>query len=294
MLAVATAVVYFWVRYRRKKQGDVQPEFFPDVISDDVPDIIQEETKAPAEPTFKPDEPDAPTPVQTPEINAEEEASVYMAYGRYERAKQVLESAIADAPDRLKLKVMLLECFISLEDQPGFNHVFNNLPEDLDKNEPELWEKVLNLEKNAPWHAKAKPKPVKTIEAESATQEEPVEKIDVTIDETAESIPTVNELQTKDALTEQSTELESQEEDEHIIQFDLGEKDTQPSEQTEDVSKTEAATEDNLKDAATKLDLAKVYIEMGDTEEARKSLDDVLAEGSEAQIEEAKNLIDKL
>ena len=47
-------------------------------------------------------------------------------------------------------------------------------------------------------------------------------------------------------------------------------------------------------ETATKLDLARAYIDMGDSEGARDILDEVLAEGNEAQQGEARELIAKL
>jgi len=47
-------------------------------------------------------------------------------------------------------------------------------------------------------------------------------------------------------------------------------------------------------ETATKLDLARAYIDMGDNEGARDILDEVLGEGDEAQQGEARELIDKL
>ena len=47
-------------------------------------------------------------------------------------------------------------------------------------------------------------------------------------------------------------------------------------------------------DAATKLDLAKAYQEMGDVDGAREILQEVLHEGDEQQKTEAKTLLDKL
>ncbi|TDR22496.1 FimV/HubP family polar landmark protein [Marinicella litoralis] len=44
----------------------------------------------------------------------------------------------------------------------------------------------------------------------------------------------------------------------------------------------------------TKLDLAKAYLEMGDVEGAKNLLDEVVAEGSDAQIDEAKKIIDDM
>lgn len=47
-------------------------------------------------------------------------------------------------------------------------------------------------------------------------------------------------------------------------------------------------------ETATKLDLARAYIDMGDTEGARDILDEVVAEGSDVQQQEAREMISKL
>jgi pilus assembly protein FimV len=47
-------------------------------------------------------------------------------------------------------------------------------------------------------------------------------------------------------------------------------------------------------ETATKLDLARAYIDMGDTEGARDILDEVIAEGNDDQQQEARELITKL
>ncbi len=45
---------------------------------------------------------------------------------------------------------------------------------------------------------------------------------------------------------------------------------------------------------STKLDLAKAYIDMGDAEGARSTLEEVLAEGNEEQKKEAQALLDQI
>jgi pilus assembly protein FimV len=47
-------------------------------------------------------------------------------------------------------------------------------------------------------------------------------------------------------------------------------------------------------ETATKLDLARAYIDMGDTEGARDILDEVITEGNDGQQQEARELIAKL
>ncbi len=47
-------------------------------------------------------------------------------------------------------------------------------------------------------------------------------------------------------------------------------------------------------EAATKLDLARAYFEMGDVDGAKEILEEVLNEGSDEQIKDAKELLEKL
>jgi pilus assembly protein FimV len=65
----------------------------------------------------------------------------------------------------------------------------------------------------------------------------------------------------------------------------------------EDEAKTLAlghAPAGDTDEVGTKLDLAQAYIDMGDVEGARGILTEVLAEGSEAQREEARLLMSRL
>ena len=47
-------------------------------------------------------------------------------------------------------------------------------------------------------------------------------------------------------------------------------------------------------EVATKLDLARAYVEMGDEDGARAILEEVAAEGSQAQRGDAENLLSQL
>jgi pilus assembly protein FimV len=51
---------------------------------------------------------------------------------------------------------------------------------------------------------------------------------------------------------------------------------------------------DDVDEVSTKLDLARAFIDMGDNEGARGSLDEVLAEGTDEQKEEAIQLLEKI
>jgi pilus assembly protein FimV len=51
---------------------------------------------------------------------------------------------------------------------------------------------------------------------------------------------------------------------------------------------------DDVDEVSTKLDLARAFIDMGDTEGARGSLEEVMSEGSAEQKDEAKTLLDQI
>ena len=51
---------------------------------------------------------------------------------------------------------------------------------------------------------------------------------------------------------------------------------------------------DDVDEVSTKLDLARAFIDMGDTEGARGSLEEVVSEGNDEQKAEAKALLDSI
>ncbi len=68
-------------------------------------------------------------------------------------------------------------------------------------------------------------------------------------------------------------------------------RDTLKTEQMPQLSQLEPVT---MSEVGTKLDLARAYMDMGDPDGARNILQEVLAEGSASQKQEARRLIDTL
>jgi FimV-like protein len=68
-------------------------------------------------------------------------------------------------------------------------------------------------------------------------------------------------------------------------------RDTMATEQMPQLSQLEPVT---MSEVGTKLDLARAYMDMGDPDGARNILQEVLAEGSASQKQEARRLIDSL
>jgi len=118
-------------------------------------------------------------------------------------------------------------------------------------------------------------------------------------------------LELEDIGGEDSKEIETTEEPESSIDFGDLELELDETDSTDPVDTASAIEADDTLDmdvdtvdaddamlgmdeVATKLDLAKAYIDMGDPDGARAILDEVLTEGSDDQQSEAKGLIDQL
>jgi pilus assembly protein FimV len=91
---------------------------------------------------------------ETGEVDPAAEADVYIAYGRYQQAESLIQQALEKAPDRLDLKLKLLEIYFTTRNMAAFI----GLAEELDaagagRQDPALWERVQSMGKElAPEH----------------------------------------------------------------------------------------------------------------------------------------------
>ena len=119
---------------------------------------------------------------------------------------------------------------------------------------------------------------------------------DDTADDDAQDVdPADDEAQDVDAADDEAQDVDAadddaSENDDHVIEFSLEDHIDAAEAEDDDVDLESSSA----KDPATKLDLARVYIEMGDIEEAEKCLKEVLTEGDDAQKIAAQNLLDSL
>ncbi|MDD5411687.1 MAG: tetratricopeptide repeat protein [Methylobacter sp.] len=79
------------------------------------------------------------------EIDPISEADVYLAYGRYQQAEELIRQAIKDHPDRNECKLKLLEIFYANENKESFEDYANELAEAGKKESAEFWEKVTEM-----------------------------------------------------------------------------------------------------------------------------------------------------
>ncbi|RTB90999.1 FimV/HubP family polar landmark protein [Pseudomonas aeruginosa] len=278
------------------------------------------------------------------------EADIYIAYGRFNQAAELLQNAIYDEPQRSDLRLKLMEVYAEMGDREGFARQENELREiggaqpqveqlksrypamvavaavagldfadlaetpvdakgdglgdfslDLDAPEDKLSDDDFLLSLNDDAAAAAPADNGFGLDTEAA--DEPSlslpDDFDLSLaDEPAEpAVPAKSEDSFAAQLDEVSAQLDE-------LASNLDEpKNAAPSFSAEDAaiaSTLDGESDDDFDflsgadEAATKLDLARAYIDMGDSEGARDILDEVLAEGNDSQQAEARELLERL
>jgi pilus assembly protein FimV len=315
--------------FRRRRQGEPAPE------ASAAPAVVKAPEPLADEPEFE-DEPVAQAAVphadQMPlESDALGEAEVYLAYGRYDQARQVVAKALEQEPQRADLHLKLMEIMALTHDADGFENQARLLHEQVGADDPS-WQQAQEMGReflpNSPlfgqedeFEVDASPVAVADEPATPESNEldfgefafdkksavldeapEPQAADDFSTDfdldlAVAEPVPAENDLdfgldptaaaapvESEDALDfglDEPGEL-AQEPAVNVVEFTLPE--DEANEQSLD-------SLEELDEAGTKLDLARAYLDMGDSEGARSLLDEVLAEGSAMQKRQAEDLL---
>ncbi|WP_292432859.1 FimV/HubP family polar landmark protein, partial [Methylobacter sp.] len=79
------------------------------------------------------------------EIDPISEADVYLAYGRYQQAEELIRQAIKDQPNRDECKLKLLEIFYANENKAAFEAYADELATAGKRNEVEFWEQAAEM-----------------------------------------------------------------------------------------------------------------------------------------------------
>lgn len=110
----------------RKKHDEVPAISAAEDDFDDLDDLLADDVDADVDvDDLDVAQPMAPIEAETDDALAE--ADIYVAYGRYEQAAQMLSSAIAKEPRRSDLRVKLLGVFLETRDQSNFMREFEAL-----------------------------------------------------------------------------------------------------------------------------------------------------------------------
>lgn len=250
------------------------------------------------------------------------EADVYLAYGRYNQAEELIRQALAEDPERPELRLKLLEIFYAKDDSAAFEAYAQELKNQGADRDPDFWEKVADMGRElcsqsnlfggdevrtearsaetfgtAGGGALLKDLGLDFEEAArttSAFEKQPSEDIDAlefNLSDFNLGIPKNGIASPKPAMVEENDQgvAFSFHEDapESEISFVAG--DLQ-----EEASDHEGFDLTDMDELDTKLDLARAYVDMEDIDAAKEILEEVCARGSEKQKQEAKTLLDKL
>ncbi len=219
------------------------------------------------------------------------EADVYLAYGRYQQAEELIRQALAEDPKRPELRLKLLEIFYAKEDPAAFESYAKELKAQGADQDPGFWEKVVDMGREL-----CSQSPLFASDEIQASSEQDLVSALSDEDRPGEDICTLDfDLGDFDlkASKKEADYPQAVEKDEQGIEFSF---DLQALDQEE--SRPASADENfdlsDMDELDTKLDLARAYVDMEDMDAAREILAEVFSRGNEKQKQEAKILLDKL
>jgi pilus assembly protein FimV len=204
------------------------------------------------------------------------EADVYLAYGRIQQAEDVLQTALEKTPDDEELRIKLLEVYHAGGNIAAFDREASNF-HDRVSGEDSQWLRVAAM-----GYALS---PENELYSVAGSDQEKSDEMDFDMDLSNMDDPVESNGSVKDTDAE-VIDFELPE----SIEFTLDEVNEVP-EDDEDASEGMLNITDEV---ATKLDLARAYMDMGDPEGARGILDEVMGEGNEEQKLEAEGIISEL
>ena len=214
------------------------------------------------------------------------EADVYLAYGIYQQAEELLSQAINDNPDRDNYRVKLAETHYAAKNKDGFLAVATELKSRLDDDSP-LWKKVVGMGQDlcaddplfqgsmvgVPVEAMAPDEPSMDFDlgADEPAAEEPAPDLDLSLDEPLDlsaddgSSPEEEAAELEFDLSDTGAVDESEAADEGFsLDIDASELDI---ESDESAALAEAAEEEAI-------DIADLDLDMSDTGAVEESVSD--------------------
>ncbi|WOJ95685.1 FimV/HubP family polar landmark protein [Congregibacter brevis] len=257
------------------------------------------------------------------------EADIYIAYGRYLQAIELLETAISSDPSNGAYRVKLIELYVDMGEEASAAEQLEELRK---HGSPEAIERGEALVGGAP----SAPTPAPSLDLDAIDEAPALDLTDglelepeLEVDPVAE--PDTLELSLEDAEAEDTVAAAAPEDEADLdsIEFEhleieedgpLGaaddELDLVAADEELDLSDAlvsmddtsadsaapvaeEADTEelliaDDADQMATKLDLARAYLDMGDSEGARGILEEVIEKGTEEQQQESRDLLTRI
>ncbi len=274
------------------------------------------------------------------------EADVYLAYGRYQQAEELIKQALSERPDDPALRLKLLEIYYANEDRDAYLEYVRELQAAGADRDAEFWNKVVEMGRelgldDALFAAGSAPDPQpaespspeagmnldlgelasedsggekKTAEPEQKQQSAGTQDFSFDFEP---SRPEGDEEPPPEARKDPAAS--SDDEEIRGLDFDLGGIELPKNEPVAAPSSTGEKTEAanglefslagegpepdstdgggdliDMDELDTKLDLARAYVDMEDSDSAKEILEEVLAQGNEKQRQAAQGLLNQL
>lgn len=257
------------------------------------------------------------------------EADIYIAYGRYLQAIELLETAISSDPGNGAYRVKLIELYVDMGEEASAADQLEELrkhgsPEAIERGEalvggaPSAPAPAPSLDLDAMDEAPAldltdglelEPE----LEADTTTEPDPLElSLEDADSEDALAAPAPEEEADLDSIEFEHLEIEedgpggavddeldlvaADEEldlSDALVSMDDASADS-ASPVAEEADTEELLIADDADQMATKLDLARAYLDMGDSEGARGILEEVIEKGTEEQQQESRDLLTRI
>jgi pilus assembly protein FimV len=227
------------------------------------------------------------------------EADVYLAYGRYQQAEDLVREALASDPDNNDLKLKLLEVFHASRDVTAFENMAASVRLELQGEDDPLWQRIAELGRELDPASSLYGAQVSASGAPPAEDEG----LDFDMhlagtpgDEAEEPVGTTGSDDEFDGdLSFGALDLKGDagpSNEAGAPEFTLDDFDFQSDgDESQDEGEGLLEPEDEV---STKLDLARAYLDMGDPEGARNILEEVMEEGNDRQKDEARTLAEQL
>jgi pilus assembly protein FimV len=210
------------------------------------------------------------------------EADVFIAYGRIQQAEDVIKSALQGNPGNRDLTLKLFEIYHAAGNVAAFDAQAALFHETVGEDDP-AWQKIVSMGSEL--------SPANPL-YETATSPPPLREGEVDFDMDLSGMEAGNTgggTAADDVGIDYASGERTTGDSGENIDFNLDELDIDHDD--EDI--TEGLLQDS-DEIGTKLDLARAYMDMGDTDGARGILEEVIEEGSDDQKNEAENLIAQL
>jgi pilus assembly protein FimV len=208
------------------------------------------------------------------------EADIYIAYGRYPQAIDLLGNAVANEPGNAAYRLKLLELYAETDNADAAREQLDGLRSLGDTDAVERGEAVLADMARADEPDDEARRFIQPEEAVEVHDDAPPGKLAAAPEAPLESDFSGLEIEEPGSLDEAPEELD--------LSADFSDTQLAPE---EDEDLVIAADSNGL---STKLDLARAYLDMGDEDGARQILEEVIAEGGDELKAEASALLERI